>query len=824
MLSASLAVASSPEPSDAAAQETTTVIVTLSDPHSATLDAVAERAELADPATFDSMTSEDSGQVERVFEHLGAFVASVDETQLEALRRDPGVQAIELEELAAPALSSSIPLIGADQLHAIGVDGGVDPADPPVAVAVMDTGVDGDHPAFGARVANGACFARGADGQTGAGDCPNLQSADVGIGAGSPCTFGPSCGHGTHVAGIVASGDEIHRGVAPNVDIVPIQVFSDFGGTPLSWKSDQLAGLDWLIGEIEDGANIAAVNMSLGGGRYTSQSQCDAANPARDQAFRRLAELGVAVIASAGNNGWTDALSAPACVSSALSVGATSLGDAVACYSNSSSDLDFWAPGGAPCTGVPGGIVAPSPGDGFVALSGTSMASPHVAGATALLRQCLVAPDLDAVVDALRYTGVRVDRGAVSAPRIDVLAAAASLVPNDHLSDPAWVQLGHGETLESAGSTRCAAPDADDGASVWFRIDPVDAGLLVASTASGPLTQTTFDTKLTLFKGPADATHIDELTELHTDDNGGPLTSSRLVVPVNGGDHYYLQVGGAQTDRGVFGIRLSLAPTWCLGRLVTHVADTDSLLMLGSASQVVLGTDAPNRVSLGGGDDVMCAGGGDDQVFAGGGADMVFGGPGDDDVRGGADPDRLFGGDGDDQLIGDGGDDELNGNNGADVIRAGVGSDVARGGPGDDQLFGNDGADNLDGNGGDDLLEGQGGDDRLAGHGGSDRLFGGSGADTLRGGSDSDTLFGHDGNDELHGGAGEDVLWGGDGDDLLSAAAGSDVLRGNGGADVLRGGAGADQLWGGADLDDCDGGDDEDPDVARRCETLRRLP
>jgi subtilisin family serine protease len=144
------------------------------------------------------------------------------------------------------------------------------------AVAVLDTGVDADHPAFGSRVVAEACFSLGEDWKdSSSGDCPDGTAEQVGSGAGAPLPSDVAgWWHGTHVAGIAAgqavdaellAGEhDLHDGVAPEADILAVQVFHANGGGSMAWDSDIIAGLDWVAAQEEH--DVAAVNLSLGAG------------------------------------------------------------------------------------------------------------------------------------------------------------------------------------------------------------------------------------------------------------------------------------------------------------------------------------------------------------------------------------------------------------------------------------------------------------------------------------------------------------------------------------------------------------------------------
>jgi subtilisin family serine protease len=367
----------------------------------------------------------------RRFEHIPFLVLELGEDAIERLAGLPMVVSVQEDLYEMPVMASSNPVIGADLAWAAGYDG------TGLAVAVLDSGVDSSHPFFstGSKVVSEACYSSNTE--TADSLCPRGVEESVAPGSAQNCDLETKgCEHGTHVAGTVAGNDAMgpDYGVARGADIIAIQVFSRFEGVVTcglsydtcvaAYVSDQIAALERVYA-LRDQFNIAAVNMSLGGSRYTDQALCDEEQAARKLAIDNLRSVGIATVIASGNSSSRDSISTPACISSAVSVGATTDADAVASFSNVADFLDLYAPGVSITSSVPGGEVA--------TWQGTSMATPHVAGAWAVLRQKLPSADVDTVLAALQATGTLVDdlrsSGTVTGiPRIQVNLALGELV------------------------------------------------------------------------------------------------------------------------------------------------------------------------------------------------------------------------------------------------------------------------------------------------------------------------------------------------------------------------------------------------------------
>jgi subtilisin family serine protease len=354
-----------------------------------------ERIRVAQDTAVSTLLAGTRSRLKARFETLPHLAAEVDETALARLRASPLVAGVEVDRAVPTMLLQSTALIGAPTSWNSGITGSG------WTVAVLDTGIDKNHPFLAGKVVSEACYSSTTTQSNSV--CPGGVSSSTAAGSGVHCNPAiAGCDHGTHVASIVAGSGapDGSQGVAPSAGLIAIQVFSHFPGqgAVMSYTSDQILGLERVYA-LKDTYRIAAVNMSLGGGQYAST--CDADNTALKAAIDNLRSVGIATVIASGNNGYRNALSAPACISTAVSVGATcdtgpdgsACGtgvNGVASYSNTAPFLSLVAPGSYITAAVPGG--------GYQAKSGTSMAAPHVAGAWALLKQAN--PDMS-VTDAL---------------------------------------------------------------------------------------------------------------------------------------------------------------------------------------------------------------------------------------------------------------------------------------------------------------------------------------------------------------------------------------------------------------------------------------
>jgi len=221
-----------------------------------------------------------------------------------------------------------------------------------VVVAVLDTGCQMTHPDLVNQVIGGKNFTDDFNGE--------------------PTNFDDNNGHGTHVAGTIAAIENGKGvvGVAPNAKLLIGKVLSGDGSGSYDWIIDGIKyATNWRG---SNGERVRVISMSLGGPDDV---------PALHQAVQEAVEQGILFVCAAGNEGDskedTYEYSYPGAYNEVIEVGAVNLNGVLSSFSNNNTEVDCVAPGED--------IVSTYPGSQYARLSGTSMATPHVAGALAIL-------------------------------------------------------------------------------------------------------------------------------------------------------------------------------------------------------------------------------------------------------------------------------------------------------------------------------------------------------------------------------------------------------------------------------------------------------
>ena len=382
----------------------------------------------------------------------------VDENALLALIASPATTTLDPNGRNSASLQSAEPVIHAPQVWAMGYTGSGQ------TVAIVDTGVDRTHPFLNNHVVSEACYSYSGSGATS--NCPNGSTFQTGIGAASPATCfanlssypnqAEGCAHGTHVAGIAAGYQSTSfSGVAPNANIIAVNVFSTYANSATAFDTEIISGLNYVY-NLRNTYSIAAVNLSLGDFGRASSSTCDSKSSSMTSIFQLLRSAGIAPVVAAGNDSSTTLISYPACISYAVSVGATTDADAIASFSNRGSILSLFAPGVSITSSVPIGSVA-DPGSGYAAWNGTSMATPFITGAFAVYRQLVPTSSVSLVLSSFQMTGQPIDIGGSSISRLNLQAAVLASMPPTITTQPASQTINSGQTATlSVGATGTA--------------------------------------------------------------------------------------------------------------------------------------------------------------------------------------------------------------------------------------------------------------------------------------------------------------------------------------------------------------------------------
>src|SRR3989344_3488914 len=346
-------------------------------------------------------------EVENKYSLINGFSGEITQEGLDKLKEDERVKNIFINEEKHIFLDSSVPIINAPKVwnlsyNGIAIDGSGE------TVCMVDTGVNYNHSALGSGLGNKVL---------GGYDFVNDDNDPL-----------DDHGHGTHVSGIVGSTDSTYRGVAPGAKILSMKVCNAAGSCS---DADVLAGIERCI-QNSSAYNVSVISISLGGGQF--DNYCDGSiNSQYSLLINEAVKKNISVVVATGNTDSiytnpTAGIAAPACVQNSTKVTATNDNDQIPSFAFRHSAFPE-------IIAAPGVSITSTVGSSFAALSGTSMSTPHISGAFALLQQfnklhkgsMLTPAQLE---QSIRNTGVLIDDSAgsgISYSRADVLSALYNL-------------------------------------------------------------------------------------------------------------------------------------------------------------------------------------------------------------------------------------------------------------------------------------------------------------------------------------------------------------------------------------------------------------
>lgn len=493
------------------------------------------------------------GRIATFDEAIVGYVANLSVTQVQQLRARADVIGVEIDQPIFPTNVQQDPTWGIDRIDQQNL-----PRDnqyaysntaDDVTVYVLDTGVDASHSEFGGRVASG-------------------YSAFVNESATQDC----ASGHGTHVAGTIAGAE---YGVAKNATIVPVKVLSCVAS---SYVSHAISGINWIIANHTPGTKAVA-NLSLSTG-VSSQL---------NSAITSLFNAGVIVAVAASNNNADACNYSPASAPVALTVGASTVGDTKASFSNYGSCVDLFAPGYL--------IVSAKPGGGSQSMSGTSMASPHVAGAAAVLwhdrptfthSQIADLITSSATPNKVTHSGTTTtypllhvptsNESSSTSPPEDVVMTAQSNdnFVNAHLLNDTNGSLQHDNTTATREVGEPSQVAGNGGRSLWYSFSNASDGSLTVD-----LSGSDFDTVLEVFTGSSLSSL--RLVAVSDDAASPPSLTSKVVLNTTGNVTYWIRLSGySSLDRG------AVALSWSFGALVGSPSSPQMVKAFPRASSAVV--------------------------------------------------------------------------------------------------------------------------------------------------------------------------------------------------------------------------------------------
>lgn len=368
-----------------------------------------------------------------------------------------------------------------------------------MVVAIIDSGIDKSNPFLKDRVVAEACF----------NSCPNGETQAEGTDLGLPCTGSNSCNHGTLVAGIVSGKINTMgplpemEGVAKDATLASLKVMRvecDAAGTcnAVVKQGDVLAALSWVY-ENRGKYTFGAVNISIAWNKFTAPcDNIDAATGAFKTIVESLKADKIAVVMGTGNDGYVDGINAFSCVSNIIAASASTKTDQIWASSNLGPTSIF-----PNILLAPGENIATSDiGTSMTRASGTSLATPHIAAAFAMLRGVNINATVDEMFNALKNTGVmiadtRAGSSGTSYPRIQINKAIDYLLSGGANGATASCSGNTGTVTTCAGPLGGTTLGVSDGqvlqaTTIYKNLALVTASYRAASNPSAEITKLTY--------------------------------------------------------------------------------------------------------------------------------------------------------------------------------------------------------------------------------------------------------------------------------------------------------------------------------------------
>jgi subtilisin family serine protease len=420
-----------------------------------------------------------------------ALAGTFPEQALESLQNNPNVRYVEADA-TYHALGETLPWgidrVDADVLHSNGDTGnGAD-------IAILDTGIDSDHPDLQANVQGGKCFTADCCGQASGAFCGTNSNT---------CNYAwdDDNDHGTHCAGTADAVDNTEGviGVSTEANLYAGKVLDGCGSGSLSSIAD---GITWAA---DQGFDVASMSLGASSGDQTLK---DAVQYAQSK--------GLLMVAAAGNDGpCTDCVGYPAAYSEVIAVSSTASDDTLSDFSSTGPEVEIAAPGTDVYSTIPGG---------YDTFSGTSMATPHVSGAAAQV----MAGGSDASTTRQTLRDTAEDIGLASNEQgyglLDAENAVGGGGDTDSAPSVSWVNPADGDTVSDTVTVQISASDSEDS----------DDSLTVDYTVDGGTARTaSYNSTSGYYEDSWDSTGVsdgDHTLEAQATDSAGNVSSSSITV------------------------------------------------------------------------------------------------------------------------------------------------------------------------------------------------------------------------------------------------------------------------------------------------------